>query len=134
MPGVIYDSGWVPVASGAINTTQNFGSAKVARITLAASGTNGAAASSITWLAGTNRTPYPAVPAVTGGIKVFQSYPSQPLVTGTYTVANPGANAANRYVLGDASGTMDGLCPATVRISLTAGAASSARVIVETDV
>jgi len=122
----IYDSAWVPVASGTINATVRTEDFNAIRIIIAASGGAGAGTTNAGWSCGA-MTPIPWT-------KNTPAYPVTPLITGTYAVAAPSANAQNFYNLGiNISGTVNvsGVVPTQVYISTVAGAASYARVIVE---
>ena len=123
--GLAYDSGWVPVASGSIIANVNMGDATRAQVIIAASGAAGAGTTTMGWAVGAG-TPVP-------WSKITPAYSCSPLVTGTYTVANPAASASLIYYFGTSmSGAnhIDDWVPQVLNIKTVAGAASFARVIV----
>lgn len=125
--GTIYDSGWVPVASGAINSTVDTRNFNVIHVVLAASGSSGSTGASMYAVAGADTLvpQYPIAPAA-------DSFGLLPKVTSSITVANPAANSANHYVVGPGhTGSLLAYTPQVLNINLTAGAASYARIIVE---
>lgn len=122
---IVYDSGWVPVASGTINANVNMGDATRAQVFIAASGAAGAGTTAMGWAVGAG-TPVP-------WNKRTPAYSCTPLMTGTYTVAAPGAGATLSYYLGysmSGANHIDDWVPQVLNVSTVAGAASFARVIV----
>lgn len=127
MASSIYDSGWVPVASGAIRAAVDLSEYESVRLIFAASGTNGAASGTASWAAGGDTT----VPWTKNSV----AYPGLPRVTGVYSgVSNPAANAANVYLFGpgqSGSTVLSTFVPTELQVQLSASASSWARVIVE---
>lgn len=124
--GVLFDSGWVPQASGTINAAVETGNCSQVSVFIAASGAAGAGTTTAGWSAGA-MTPVP-------WIKSRPDYPCAPLITGSYSVSAPGAGAVSQYYIGvPISGTSElgPFVPTGVYVSTVAGAASWARVIVE---
>lgn len=123
----IYDSGWVPVASGTVSAAVRTEDMSVVRIIIAVSGSAGAGTTTAGWSAG-GSTPVPWT-------KNTPAYPVTPLITGAFSaVAAPAASASNVYQLGGPSGTipwLSSVVPQTVYVNTVAGAGSWARVIVE---
>jgi hypothetical protein len=122
----LFDSGWVPVASGTVQAAVRTEDCLQARIVIAASGNAGAGTTTAGWSVG-SQTPIPWT-------KNTPAYPVLPLITGTYTVAAPGANAQLFYNIGvNISGAVNlaPVVPSQVYVSTVAGAASWVRVIVE---
>ena len=122
----IYDSAWVPVASGTINAAVSTGDYSAVRFFICSSGSNNNGTTTAGWTAG-GLTPIP-------WNKNTPDYRVTPPVTGTYTVAAPTTNTTNTYVVGVlVSGTVQvgPIVPSTLYISTVAGASSWARVIVE---
>jgi len=122
----LFDSGWVPVASGAINANVRTEDCYQARIIIAASGAAGAGTTTAGWSEGV-LTPIPWT-------KNTPAFPCTPLITGSYTVAAPSANAQNYYNIGvNISGAVNlaDVVPTQVYVSTVAGAASWARIIVQ---
>lgn len=126
MASPLYDSGWVPVASGTISTVIDLGEYTSAHVIFGASGSQAATGASITRVIGTT-SPVP-----------YQSkrpaYQCAPLLTGTYTVSNPTANTFTEYFFGGSktgSLQLDAFVPTALGLTLTAGAGSWARIIVE---
>jgi len=125
---LLADTGWVPVASGTVFGSADCSRVNEARVIVAASGTNGAASAACGFLAGAEST-------VTWGMSVqgtgVLSYSGVPLITGSYAISAPTANATSSILLGAASGAAAAWCPDKVTFSALAGASSYVRVIVE---
>src|SRR5512137_171259 len=122
----LFDSGWVPVASGTVQANVRTEDCLQARIIIAASGSNGAGTTTAGWSEGA-QTPIPWT-------KNTPAYPVLPLITGSYSVAAPAANAQNYYNIGvNISGAVNlaAVVPTNVYVSSVAGAASWVRVIVQ---
>jgi hypothetical protein len=136
---IVYDSCWWPAASGTIGATVDLNGYNVARLIYSASGTNGTAAPTATWVAGSDA-PIPGqfqnynyVAGVPGAPAAPPAFAGNPKVTGAIAgVAAPGANATNSYVLSaQASGGLIAYVPQRLQVGLTPGASSFARIIVE---
>ena len=122
----LFDSGWVPVASGTINASVRTEDCQIARIIIAASGAAGAGTTVAGWSEGA-LTPIPWT-------KNTPAFPCTPLITGSYTVAAPAASASNYYNIGvNISGVANlaAVVPTQVYASTVAGAASWARIIIQ---
>jgi len=122
----LFDSGWVPVASGAINANVRTEDCYQARIIIAASGAAGAGTTTAGYSEGA-QTPIPWT-------KNTPAYPVLPLITGSYTVAAPAASASNIYNIGvniSGAANLAAVVPTQVYVSTVAGAASWARVIIQ---
>lgn len=125
----LYDSGWVPAASGVINASVRTHDYTRLQVVLAASGTQAASAAAMGWTAG-ERT---VIPYYSGAVQ----YATSPLPSGTYTVSAPSANTSNNYVFGaglsGATGATSwlGTVPNWLNVSLTPSGTSFARVVVD---
>lgn len=136
MAEILYDSGWVPSASGTIKTVVNVSSCSAVRLLLAASGSGGTSASA-GWTSGLD-TPSPWT-------KNTPPWPMNPKITGSYTLGVvPAANDFHAYFLGaglsgtgypTASGTggsvLDTYVPTFLYAECAVSASSWGRVIVE---
>jgi hypothetical protein len=127
MPTAIYDSGWVPAASGSINAaviaSRGFDQLHVI---YAASGTEGAASASLAWVAGAE-TPIPW-----GTPRNPINYPTSPRITGALSVSNPGANDITDYVMNAYNtASLTRFVPMEINVGLTPSGSSWARIIVE---
>lgn len=86
--GVIYDSGWVPVASGTVVASIDTGNLSYVMITVAASGASAASTSGY-YIAGAEE----VVPYWKGA----KLYAGSPRVTGAIAFANPTANTVKNH-------------------------------------
>jgi hypothetical protein len=126
----LYDSGWINVNSGTINAGVDTSDVQMVRVFFAGSGSNAPSAVALSWSAGL-ASPLPWRKVASGS----QPPPTSPILTGTYTVAAPAANAKNEYRIGlGQSGSvnyLDSYVPDSITVMATPGAASYARVVVE---
>jgi hypothetical protein len=128
MAETLYDSGWVPQASGAINAAVNVTSCSVIRFIIAASGSGGTSASA-GWSAGLD-TPVPWT-------KNTPAYPVNPKITGTYALGtHPGQNTNKAYYIGvgltgSGANHVDDFVPQTLFVNCAVSASSWGRVIIE---
>jgi len=124
--GLAYDSGWVPVASGAFGRSIDCSSFNQLQIVIAASGGAGAGATAASWSLGAGG----PVPWFKNGV----NYSSQPPISGGFaSVAAPAAGAANIYYIGvgqTGSTHLGDWVPQFVSVSTIAGAASWARIVI----
>ena len=125
---LVCDTGWVPVASGTVYGAADTGKYSMARVIVAASGTNGAGTTAVGFLAGAEASIRNSMSIQGTGVASFSG---KPLISGSYTISAPGANATSSILLGAASGSVSAWCPEQVTFSTVAGAASYVRVIVE---
>ena len=128
--GVIYDSTWVPAASGVIQASLVLEGFHQARIIFAASGTNGLSSVLFGWQAGADG----VIPPAPKPIGSFGSspYPVLPKVTGTVGVSAPGANANTAVIINpDTSASYIPFIPDQIYLTATQGSASWGRIIVE---
>jgi hypothetical protein len=123
--GVIYDSGWVPAASGTVRAEADTGRCTFIQVVIAASGAQAASAATAYWVAGAE-TPVPMW-------KGAKQYATTPRPTGTITVAAPGVNSVNSYIFSNASGTFGwtGWPYSRLGVSVTPSGTSHARIIVD---
>jgi hypothetical protein len=123
--GVIYDSGWVPAASGTIRAEADTGNCTFIQLVIAASGAQAAFTASGYWVAGAE-TPIP----IWKGAKPFASTPRP---TGALAVSAPGINGVNSYIFSAASGTSGwiGWPYSRIGASVTPSGTSHFRIIVD---
>jgi hypothetical protein len=125
----IYDSGWVPVASGSISAIIPTVNYETIHVVVAASGVSGSGATTMLGIAGAD-TLIPAFPRLTAASAM--NYVLSPKVSQSLAVVAPAANAANHYFLSTThTGSLVPYIPETVVIRTVAGAGSFARIIVE---
>lgn len=126
MGNVLFDSGWVPVASGAIGANVINNGYSQLHVIFAASGVSGSTSASLQWVAGTD-SPIPQS-FVSGG----SPYGCSPKITSSLTVTSSAANTFTDYVLCPYNtASLTRFTPQEIAVSLKAGPSSSARIIVE---
>jgi hypothetical protein len=131
MPQTVFDSGWVPAASGAINAAIMTDDYQFMHVYFASSGTNAAVSAALSSMVGGGG----MVPRPPGAWNATRrpEYGVSPALTATYAgVASPGAGLSTDYFLSmnPMSGSA-GVLAATLNVSLTPGSASWARVVIE---
>ena len=123
--GLLRDTGWVPVASGAIGAAVDCSDYTQVQVIYAASGAAGCGTTSMVWSAGAGG-PVP-------WYKNAVNYSTNPPITASITVSAPAASASVIYYFGvGMSGTnhVGDWVPQFLNVSTIAGAASWARIIV----
>lgn len=127
MPAALFDSGWVPRASGAIAALVDNSGFDQLHVIFASSGSTPATSASLAWIAGTD-TPVPG-----GFTKHPLSYSTSPKVTGTLSVtSSTDSSGSTDYVLSAYNtASLTRFVPMEIAVGLLAGSASWARVIVE---
>jgi hypothetical protein len=118
--GLAYDSGWVTGSSGTINASVDCSSFTQLQVIFAASGTNGAGTTQLSWSAGAG-TPVP-------WSKRTPAYPMTPAITGAFAPAAPGANAQSIYYIGTSMSGANHIgdwVPQNVQASIAPGAGNS---------
>ena len=128
MANILYDSLWIPQASGAILAAVDCGQCAAIRMTGMASGSGGSLMAA-SWIAGAD-TPVPWQ-------KNQPAYPAVPKATGAYTLGAPaGANTQKTWVIGPSmaytgSLVLDFFVPSWLYVSMSVSASSWGRLIVE---
>ena len=127
MPAALYDSGWVPVASGSISAVIDNTGFEQLHVIYASSGSNPATSASLFWVAGGD------FPIPQGFRSAHVPYPTDPKVTGTLSVtSSTDSSGSTDYVLsGYNTASLTRFVPMEIGVRLLAGSASWARIIVE---